>query len=328
MKVALICNTKMANQSGASADDTFEEYDSPETIAAVAGALAGLRVDVEPVEADKRLPWRLEQGRYDFAFNMAEGRGRRCREAIPAAVCELLDLPFTGSDAVTLGVTLDKFLARRVVSPDVPVARAVLLEYDAKERMFLELSYPVLVKPNDEGSSKGITENSIAWNAGEAYAIGDMLRHRYECPVLAEEFLPGMEVTVAVTGNGRDARVLGMMEIAPVDSTRPFVYSLEVKRDFRERVRYRVPPELDAARRDFLTGFALTAFRLLGCRDIARLDFRFDANGVPRFLECNPLPGLNPDSGDVVILARDILPYDALVQGILVDAGRRYGVSI
>jgi D-alanine-D-alanine ligase len=295
MKVALICNTKMANQSGASADDTFEEYDSPETIAAVAGALAGLRVDVEPVEADKRLPWRLEQGRYDFAFNMAEGRGRRCREAIPAAVCELLDLPFTGSDAVTLGVTLDKFLARRVVSPDVPVARAVLLEYDAKERMFLELSYPVLVKPNDEGSSKGITENSIAWNAGEAYAIGDMLRHRYECPVLAEEFLPGMEVTVAVTGNGRDARVLGMMEIAPVDSTR---------------------------------GFALTAFRLLGCRDIARLDFRFDANGVPRFLECNPLPGLNPDSGDVVILARDILPYDALVQGILVDAGRRYGVSI
>lgn len=328
MKVALICNMKRAAPLGDPGDDSFEEYDSPETIAAVAQALGGLGVQVEPVEADRRLPWRLEEGGYDFAFNMAEGQGRRCREAIQAAVCELLGLPFTGSDAVTLGVTLDKFLARRVVSPDVPVAGAVLIRDEADESGLVNLRYPVLVKPNDEGSSKGVLDDPIATDAAGARALCRHLRERYGCPVLAEEFLPGMEVTVAVAGNGPDTRVLGMMEIAPVDTARPFVYSLAVKRDFRRRVRYHVPPRAPAAVLDALAGMALTVNRLLGCRDIARMDFRLDGAGAPRFLECNPLPGLAPDRSDLVILARHALPYDALVQGILIDAARRYGVRL
>jgi D-alanine-D-alanine ligase len=73
-------------------------------------------MQAEPLVADARLPWQLEGGRFDLVFNIAEGRGRRCREAVPAAVCELLGVPFTGSDALTLAVTLDKAMARRVVS--------------------------------------------------------------------------------------------------------------------------------------------------------------------------------------------------------------------
>ena len=155
MRVALLCNMR-AEAPAADPDDTFEEYDSPETIAAVAHALGGLGVEVEPVAADRLLPWRLEEGHYDFAFNIAEGQGRRCREAVPAAVCELMGLPFTGSDAVTLGVTLDKWLARRVVSPEVPVAGAALIRDEVDEDQLSALRFPVIVKPNDEGSSKGI----------------------------------------------------------------------------------------------------------------------------------------------------------------------------
>ena len=119
-----------------------------------------------------------------------------------------------------------------------------------------------------------------------------------------------------------------MMEIAPADGDPEFVYSLEVKRDFLRRVRYHVPPRVSPAVGATLACRGLHAYRLLGCRDVARLDFRMDEDGEPVFLECNPLPGLAPESGDLPILSRGILPYEKLVQGILLDAARRYGASI
>ncbi len=326
MKVALLHNLRPAG--AAFPEDAFEEYDTHETVAAIAGALSGVGVEVVPVLADRRLPWRLEEGRYDFAFNVAEGQGRRCREAIPAAVCELLGLPYTGSDPLTLAATLDKAVARRLVSPEVPVARAALVEREEDEGGLVALSYPALVKPNDEGSSKGIRENPVALTWAEAAVRCRWLRARYGCPALVEEFLPGPEVTVGVVGNGPEARVLGMMEIAPASGEGPFVYSLEAKRDWRRRVRYHVPPCLEAATLAALEGLALTAYRLLGCRDLARLDFRLDAAQRPHFLECNPLPGLDPESGDVVILSRSRLSYEQLVQGVLREAIRRVGVRV
>lgn len=322
MKLALLYNPRTTTPAGAP-DDTFEEYDSDVTISSIAAALRAIDADVEPVQADARLPWRLVEGAFDFVFNMAEGQGRRCREAVPAAVCELLGIPFTGSDAVTLGITLDKFIAKRVVSPDVPVARGVLMEEDVDEAPLSTLSYPVIVKPNDEGSSKGIRGNPVATNAGVAMERCRWLREQYGCPVLVEEFLPGSEVTIGVVGNGRNARVLGMMEVAPAFGGENFVYSLEAKRDYLNQVRYFIPPRLDSHAIGRLSELALAAYSLLGCRDIARIDFRLDGRGVPHFIECNPLPGLNPETGDIVVLSRGILPYEKLVQGILSDAMTR-----
>lgn len=328
MRVALLHNRRPAEAAPALPDDTFEEYDSDETIADISNALRQIGMDVEPVLADRQLPERLEEGRYNFAFNIAEGEGRRCREAIPAAVCELLGIPFTGSDALTLAVTLDKAMAKRVVSPDVPVARGVLVDTPADEADLSTLRYPAIVKPNDEGSSKGIRDSPIVDDPGAAAARCRWLQTRYGCPVLVEEYLPGAEVTVGIAGNGPDVRVLGIMEISPVSDERNFVYSIEVKRDWQRRVRYDVPPRLPEAAIDSLRGYALRAWRLLGCRDIARIDFRLDGDGVPRFIECNPLPGLNKETGDIVVLSRKSLPYEKLVQGILTDAMQRAGVAV
>jgi D-alanine-D-alanine ligase len=203
----------------------------------------------------------------------------------------------------------------------------VLLENDCDEAAFAELSFPVIVKPNDEGSSKGIRENPLATDGAAAVARCRWLRERYGCPVLVEEFLEGMEVTVGVVGNHREARVLGMMEIAPVSEAGHFVYSLEVKRDYLHQVRYFTPPRLPQPTITLLRKFALIAYDLLGCRDLARIDFRLDAQRVPHFMECNPLPGLNPVTSDIVILSRDILPYEQLVQNVLRDAMRRVGMN-
>ncbi len=324
MKCALLFNRKPENPPpNHLPEDEYEEYDSPQTIDSIARALSGMGVEVDPVRAGRDLATRLDRG-YDFVFNIAEGTGRRSREAVPAAVCELLELPYTGSDPLTLAATLDKNIARRIVSPEVPVARAV-----TSVEELVSLDYPVIVKPNDEGSSKGIRSNSYCADVTSAKRQWHWLEVTYGCPVLVEEWLPGREVTVALAGNGTCARVLAMMEIGfAKPSTSPFLYSLEVKRSYREAVRYCVPPCLPETNLSLLETYALQAYRLLGCRDIARMDFRLDAEGRPRFIECNPLPGLNPESSDFVIATRGLIPYDQLVGNILRDAAARHGISI
>jgi D-alanine-D-alanine ligase len=334
MRIALLHNPRMAESAEpapAGADDAFEEDDPPETIDAIAASLREPGWTVDPVLADRRLPWRLEEGRFDFVFNIAEGRGRRCREAVPAAVCELLGLPFTGSDALTLAVTLDKAIARRVVAPEVRVAPAVLVDSGQAAGRLDSLRFPVIVKPNDEGSSKGIREwpGPIAADPEQALRHCRWLHATYGCPVLVEEFLPGMEVTVGLAGNAGDVRLVGMMAIEPVGAANgPFVYSVEVKRDWQRRVRYTVPPRLPAETLEELEAAARSAWQLLGCRDLARIDFRLDGAGRPHFLECNPLPGLHPVNSDIVLLSRDTLPYRRLVQGVVHDAATRLGFAL
>lgn len=323
MRVAVLHNPRPDRVDPGLPDDEYEEYDSPETIHSIVQALTVLGVSPQPVAAGRDLPQRLD-GLFDFVFNIAEGEGRRCREAIPAAVCELLHLPYTGSDPLTLALTLDKAAARRIVSPEVPVPRAALDGEDLSP-----LRFPVIVKPNDEGSSKGIRRHSVCYDLEAALRQSEWLRSSYRCPVLVEEFLPGAEVTVAMAGNGASVRIVGMMEIeAAHPGAAPFVYSLEMKRHFRTCIRYYTPPRLPEAALRSLRHFALLAWRILGCRDVARMDFRLDAAGRPHFLECNPLPGLNPHSSDLVIATRASLSYEQLVGGILRDATSRYGISL
>jgi D-alanine-D-alanine ligase len=146
--------------------------------------------------------------------------------------------------------------------------------------------------------------------------------------VLVEEFLSGAELTVGIIGNGLSTEILGVMEIAPADSLDSrFVYSIEVKRDYRRRVRYHVPPRLSPDTLDVVRRYALQAWRLLACRDFARLDFRLDAHGLPHFLECNPLPGLDPENSDLVILSRPRMPHDQLVRRIFQEALQRTGLA-
>ena len=331
MKVALLHNPRVKGERAETIDDAFEEDEAPETIDAIVAALAPLGLSTDPVVADAHLPWVLADGKFDFVFNIAEGRGRRCREAVPAAICELLGIPFTGSDALTLAVTLDKAMARRVVSPEIRTAPAVLLESETElPRQLDALRYPVIVKPNDEGSSKGIRDspNPIAESAAAARAQCAWLFATYRCPVLVEEFLPGAEVTVGLAGNGGDVRLLGMMEVAPAKANGRFVYSVEVKRDWQRRVHYHVPPRLNPGTLAEIERAARTAYRLLGCRDIARIDFRLDRDGTPHFLECNPLPGFHPVNSDLVLLSRATMPYEILVQGVAREAARRLRIPL
>lgn len=288
-------------------DDWQEEFDSPATIEALTTALRGLGHEVVWLGDGRDFLLRVLADPPDLVFNLAEGEGiSRCREARVPAVLEMLGIPHTGSDPLTLAATLDKDCARRLVAtagvlvpPGVAVSPG---ENPCQKVQEQDLVYPLIVKPAWEGSSKGIRRKCLVHEQQGLIEAVEYI-HRDHCqPVLIEEFIQGEELTVGLLGN-HPPRILGVMRVVPNQPTEHFVYSLEVKRDFERLVRYESPPQLPAEQLAAVEQAALAAWRVLGCRDVSRVDFRL-RQGRPYFLEVNPLPGLNPHSSDLVLLAR------------------------
>src|SRR5262249_33745793 len=152
--------------------------------------------------------------------------------------------------------------------------------------------FPVIVKPAWEGSSKGIRNKCLVHSPDELHEVVEWQRGEQRQPILVEEYIQGDEVTVGILGNDQP-QVLGIMRISAAAPADQFVYRLEVKRDFRRLVRYECPAPLPPTVTAAVKEAALTVFRVLGCRDVARIDFRV-RDGIPYFLEVNPLPGLHP----------------------------------
>ena len=319
MKIGIAYDLKAVGQIRPDLPDELqEEYDSPATIEAIAGALRRLGNQVIYLADGREFLDKILTQPPDFVFNIAEGQGvGRSREARVPAALEMLGVPYTGSDPLTLAVTLDKDCAKRlVVSAGVAVPAGFLLADTQLPSALTDLQFPVIVKPAWEGSSKGIRSKSLVDHPQQLGHVVESLRHDHQQPILAEEYIEGDELTVGVVGNA-PPRPIGTMRVLPRQSGERFIYSLEVKRDWENRVRYEVPARLSAADNLAVTHAALAAYRVLGCRDVARLDFRL-RDGVPYFLEANPLPGLNPDYSDLVILARlSGWTYDRLIETIL-----------
>jgi D-alanine-D-alanine ligase len=327
MKVGITFDLKSAPAS-AGLDDQEEEFDSPRTIEAIASVLRGMGHTVTWLGDGREFLEKVLADRPDFVFNFAEGRGiSRAREARVPAVLEMLGIPFSGSDPFTLAVTLDKDCAKKLVAAaGVATPYSFTLDADAPINSIpmTQLTFPLVVKPAWEGSSKGIRNKSFVRTPDEIAAIVASLRQSMAQPVLLEEYIGGDEVTVGVHGNDT-LHILGMMHVAPRVPGDHFLYSLEMKRDYKKHLTFQCPA-LPTATLEAIEKSARTAYRALGCRDVARVDFRV-RNGVPYFLEVNPLPGLNPDDSDLVFIARLVgWSYERLVTTIVNEAFKRCGL--
>jgi D-alanine-D-alanine ligase len=339
MRIGIAYPHKPASPLPAGApDDLHEEFDSPATIRAIAEGIR--QMGHTPIElGDGRdLLQRLLADPPDLVFNLAEGTGTsRNREARVPAVCEMLGVPHTGSDVLTLALCLDKDMCRRMVQDaDVRVPEGILINfegqgYDGDYHEFpglvteTGLTVPLIAKPVCEGSSKGIRSKCLIEKLEDVGPTVVSLWNDYKQGVLLEEFIAGDEVTVGVVGNG-PPRVLGCMRVLPKQPTDRFVYSLEVKRDWEARVVYECPPRLRGETIDALENAALAAYEILGIRDVARIDFRV-RDGVPYFLEANPLPGLNPETGDIVLTAKAMgVSHPELIAAIVGEAIQRHSL--
>jgi len=319
-------------------DDRYEEFDKPQTIAALADVLRAEGHDVLLLGDGREFLTRVLADPPDFVWNLAEGEGAgRSREARVPAVLEMLGIPYSGSDPLTLAASLDKPVARRLVAcAEVQVPRGVVhppgepswrLAVKLRDAGFRERDDRMIVKPCFEGSSKGIRAGCVVATYDQAFEVCRGLSLDYRQPVLIEEFIAGDEVTVGIVGNGEGVEVVGTMRIRPKVPDDSFIYSIEVKRDWDDRVEYETPAQLPPEVMNRLTRSALQAYDRLGCRDLARIDFRIRA-GQPYFIEANPLPGLAPDWSDLVILARGIgICYADLIRKILDLSLSRVGLE-
>jgi D-alanine-D-alanine ligase len=323
LKTALTFNLKRVDPS--SGDDTDAEFDRLPTLEALASALEKSDLAVELCEAGPELLARLSAGGFDFAFNIAEGRRGRSREAQVPAILEFLGIPYSGSDPTALGIAHDKALAKRLVASFGLGTAPFAVLSSPGEPLPEALRYPLFLKPAHEGTSKGISPQSICQTPAEARRTVEALLERYQQPVLVEEFLTGREFTVGIVGND-PPRVLPIMEFV-YEPGLPPIYDFDVKIERRFGVSYPCPAPLDPALEREISALALGSFRALGCRDVSRVDIRLDRDGRPCFIEVNPLPGLTPGFSDLVTVAKaGGLEYEALVAAIAGAALRRAGL--
>ena len=326
MRIGFVYDSRADYRALGFSEEAVAEFDTPDTLAAIEAALTDNGHVVERVGHGRSLAERLALiQRWDLVFSIAEGVKGRAREAQVPALCELFDQPYVFSDAATMAVTLDKALAKRLVRDGgVPTAPFAVLER-AADAEGVDLPFPLFVKPIAEGTGKGCEAASKVASRAELAAAAGRLLARFAQPVIVETYLPGREFTVGIVGNGPSARVIAVLEVNLLAGAEPGVYSLLNKEQCEGLVRYELAGD-DEARR--AAAHALSAYRLLGCRDAARLDFRSNAAGEPLFLEANPLPGLNPSHSDLPILAAKAgMSYRRLMADILDAAAGRYGLG-
>jgi D-alanine-D-alanine ligase len=255
----------------------------------------------------------------DLVFNIAEGAGGRNREAAVPALCELMGIPYTGSDAATLSIALDKALSKRVLRQHGILTPEFQEMETGRERLSPRLKFPLIVKPNQEGSSKGVSSQASVVDDEEGLraVVRDCIE-RYRQPALVEDYIAGREFTVGLLGDKRP-RVLPPMEILFRDKSnlRP-VYDYQIKQEWEKHVYYECPAKLTPAELKGIERVTRETFTALDCRDVARVDLRMDARGDIYVLEVNPLPGLTPNYSDLCLIATAAnIDYRSLIGQIL-----------
>ena len=314
-------------------DDCDEEYDSPETIDSLSSELRRLGFDVLHFEQDEDFIKKLAKHKPDFVLNLAEGIGSgRGRESQVPCILEAMDIPYSGSDPVTLGITLDKYLTNNLLrTAGIPVPDIYLIASPGdlpalRDTFKRETAY--ILKPRWEGSSKGIFNDSIISSYDDLCPKAVNIMTRYSQPVVLEKFITGDEITAGLIGNS-SPEVIGMMKISPADgSSDNFIYSLEKKRTWKETIQYHPENSIKEDIKAEITRAALSAFKVLELRDVARIDFRLDGDDAPKIIDINPLPGLSPSYSDLPIMyGLKGGRYTDLVRSILLTSFERCGIG-
>jgi len=348
LRVAVLANLKKnAPMEPGMPPDYWADLDSEHTVESIVDALHQAGHDAFFLEGDVTLYDRLRETRPDICFNICEGHFGDGREAQVPAILEMLRIPYTGSKVLTLALTLDKPMTKRVLTyHDLPTPAFQVFER-ANEPLSDDLVFPLFAKPSRQGTGMGITPQSILHHETELRAQVTHLLEKYQEPVLVERFIDGRDVTVGMVGNlvGPVARRLPEDEDAPRivrglhflppleialgewEQEEAGIYTHRVKVDLADKIPYLCPANLEPEQVEDLNWLAAAVFRVTGCLDVARVDFRLDASDGdrPYILEINPLPGLSPGISDLVIEAEAAgIHHAELIGRILEEALGRY----
>ncbi|MGZ6347808.1 MAG: D-alanine--D-alanine ligase family protein [Anaerolineales bacterium] len=324
--------------------DAYADFDHIETIDHIRNAIESDGHESTFIIADEKLPFALSSYKPDICFNIAEGLGGDAREAQVPALLEMLRIPYTGSRILTNGISLDKTLTKRIWRdrrlPVAPFQEFIV----GDEALRPDLAFPLFVKPAREGTGMGVDLKAIVKNEKELRERVKWVVDNYNQPALVETFLPGREFTVGVMGRP-DVKMYSrhpewyekdgfhrfpVLELDSSRSVTPQVYSQAAKsKSVGEEGApgYFCPANLEPEMTKKLQYLAWRAHILLNALDISRTDIRLDAEGNPRLLEINTLPGLTPDYSDLCLQAKaEGITYNDLILEILYMGASRWGM--
>lgn len=345
-KVVVIANIKDEHRTRPAdvPPDAFADFDHIETIDSIRAAIEVDGHKTLFLEATPDLPYRLQEEKPDICFNIAEGLGGDAREAQTPALLELLGIPYTGSRVLTNAIALDKTLTKRIWRDrNLPVAP--FQEFvEPNEHLRQSMRFPLFVKPAREGTGMGVDIHAKVETEAELRERVTYIVKNYKQPALVEAYLPGREFTVGQIGRAdatlksrhpewyspRGFHQFPILELESSRTSTPGIYSHEAKAHLigeEGAPQYLCPANVDSELARKMQRLALRAHNLLGALDVSRVDIRLDADGNPRLIEINPLPGLTPGYSDLCIqAAADEIAYEDLILEILYLGASRWGL--
>ncbi|MEM2876291.1 MAG: ATP-grasp domain-containing protein [Candidatus Bathyarchaeia archaeon] len=321
LKVGVLFNLPTKPSRGEEID-YIAEAGIEDQVEAVQDAL--MRLDLQhqlfPLEGDvEALVRALKLHKPDVVINLCEGVfGDSHLEMYVPSLLELLGIPYTGSPPLTLGLCQDKSLTKDILKAnEIPTPKYRVLS--SLENWRGEIDYPLFVKPLREDASLGISRESFVRGYLELKNRVEYINKRYMQPALVEEYVEGRELNVAVFGN-EEPTILPISEILFdfVDEPRIVDYSAKWLRESDEyrKTKPVCPAKLEQPTEEVVERVAVKSYRVLGCRDYARVDIRLKGN-IPYVLEVNPNPDISPDAGFARSLKAAGISYEEFVKTVL-----------
>jgi D-alanine-D-alanine ligase len=340
VNIAFTYNVKRHTPSPVLDKETDLDFDDLVTVKQISRIISGLGHHVIPIEANETAFEKLKRyrSRIDLVFNIAEGLRGEARESQIPLFCEMLHIPYTHSSPTTQAISLDKTYTKLLLKgAGLRVPGSVII---SSPKTFIpgDLQFPLIIKPNSEGSSIGIFDQNIVDDRLHLLKrIKQLYSSGFKGSLMAEEYIDGREFTVGLLGNN-PPEVLPIIE-QKFDFLPPNLHHIagfELKWIYEDRlpnlsVAYECPARLSPELKEEITSVSLQAFLTLNIRDCARIDYRLSRQGKLYFIEINPLPGLNPKLNLISyfpLAARSAgLSFSQLVDRIILSAAKRYGLK-
>ena len=307
--------------------DANAEFDHPSTIDVIADAIEANGFKIKRIGNVTNLLEKMDNLGVDIVFNISEGLVGRNRESQVPILLEMAGVPFVGADALTLGLTLDKVMAKKIfMAEKIPTPK--FYEFSSAEEVANSNHYrfPLIVKPRFEGSSKGLSESSRVETKEELEKQVNYIVSAYKQPVVVEEFISGQEFTVAIVGNSPpEAMPVVQIKIDGRLQLNDKFYTFA--RITSDRLEYVCPAKISADLKKKLQELAIKTFKVVECRDFGRVDFRVDSEGEPYVLEINPLPSLSTEDVFKLVAETIGITYEEIIGRILKSAIARHNLN-
>jgi D-alanine--D-alanine ligase len=328
MRITIAYNLRPDNTEATA--ELLSEFD----IKRIYEAISSLKHTVTVVEVSGKpdaIIERLIESEPDLIFNLAEGTIGSSREAFYPGLYEQMGIPFTGGNASLLHLNLDKHLAKTVLSSHgVNVPKGVLIS-DKGYNLPDDLQYPLMIKPNSEGSSKGITQDSVVETRELAIDRINRLLSHYPAGLVVEEYIGGRELSIPFL-ESFPGKLLDIVEHTfDLDKIggKYNIYDYEMKQggEAAKSVNIVCPANISAEEEKAAIKMAREVFDIMSCPDVGRVDIRLHTNGKPYFIELNPLPSLHPDASLMTAAKSRGLEFRDVLRLIIRSATRRYGLA-